>query len=73
MQWTIVELEFYIWTKLKLVGWTCAEGRQKGKQSIKQMNRCEYIKKQDYNETALATIAIVPDDGPMWPKHVVLV
>jgi hypothetical protein len=24
-----------------------------------------------YNETALATI--VPDDGPMWPKHVVLV
>jgi hypothetical protein len=29
------------------------------KESIKQMN------KQDYNETALATIAIVPDDGPM--------
>jgi hypothetical protein len=28
--------------------------------------------KQNYNETALATIAIVPDDGPVWPKHVVL-
>jgi hypothetical protein len=25
---------------------------------------------QNYNEPALATIAIVPDDGPMWPKHV---
>jgi hypothetical protein len=25
-----------------------------------------------YNETAVAIIAIVPDDGPMWPKHVVL-
>jgi hypothetical protein len=32
-----------------------------------------HIEKKDYNETALATIAIVPDDGPMWPKHVVLV
>jgi hypothetical protein len=32
-----------------------------------------HIKKQDYNETALAMIAIVPDDGPMCPKHVVLV
>jgi hypothetical protein len=31
-----------------------------------------HIKKQEYNETALATIVIVPDDGPMWPKHVVL-
>jgi hypothetical protein len=29
-------------------------------------------KKQNYNETAVAIIAIVPDDGPMWPKHVVL-
>jgi hypothetical protein len=28
---------------------------------------------EDYNETALATLAIVPDDGPMRPKHVVLV
>jgi hypothetical protein len=36
------------------------------------MNRCAYIKKQDYNETALATIAIVPDDGPVWPKYVAL-
>jgi hypothetical protein len=44
----------------------------KSETSIKQMNRCAY-KKQDYNETALATIAVVPDDGPMWPKHVVLV
>jgi hypothetical protein len=26
----IVELEFYIWTKLKLVRSTYAEGRQKG-------------------------------------------
>jgi hypothetical protein len=37
----IVELEFYIWTKLKLLRWTCAKGRQKWK-SIKQMNRCAY-------------------------------
>jgi hypothetical protein len=31
-----------------------------------------HVEKQDYNETALATTVIVPDDGPMWPKHVVL-
>jgi hypothetical protein len=31
-----------------------------------------HIEKQEYNETALATIIIVPDDDPMWPKHVVL-
>jgi hypothetical protein len=29
-------------------------------------------KKQNYNEPASATITIVPDDGPVWPKHVVL-
>jgi hypothetical protein len=28
--------------------------------------------KQNYNEAAVAIIAIVPDDGTMWPKHVVL-
>jgi hypothetical protein len=28
--------------------------------------------KPNCNETALATIAIVPDDGPVWPKHVLL-
>jgi hypothetical protein len=28
--------------------------------------------KQNYNETAVAIITIVPDDGPMWPKHVAL-
>jgi hypothetical protein len=27
---------------------------------------------QNYNETAVAITSIVPDDGPMWPKHVVL-
>jgi hypothetical protein len=27
---------------------------------------------QNYNETAVAIIAIVPDDDPMWPKHVEL-
>jgi hypothetical protein len=32
-----------------------------------------HIKKQDYNEVALATKAIVPDEGPMCPKYVVLV
>jgi hypothetical protein len=26
----------------------------------------------NYNETAVAIIAILPDDDPMWPKHVVL-
>jgi hypothetical protein len=41
------------------------------RQCIKQMNKYTY-KMQSYNETALATIAIVPDDGPVWPKHVVL-
>jgi hypothetical protein len=68
----IVELEFYIWTKLKLVRWTCAKGRQKWKKASSKWIGA-HIKKQDYNETALATIAIVPDDGPMWPKHVALV
>jgi hypothetical protein len=60
----IIELEFYVRTKLKLVKWTCAKGKTKIKQSIKQINSC-HREKQDYNETALATIAIVPDDGPM--------
>jgi hypothetical protein len=68
----IVELEFYIWTKLKLVRWTCAKGRQKSNKASSKLIGA-HIKKQDYNETALATIAIVPDDGPIWPKHVVLV
>jgi hypothetical protein len=35
------------------------------------MNSCTY-RKARVKETALATIVIVPDDGPMWPKHVVL-
>jgi hypothetical protein len=30
--------------KIEISRWTCAEGRQKGKQSIKQMNRCAYKK-----------------------------
>jgi hypothetical protein len=33
------------------------------------MRKCAY-RKENYNETALATIAIVPDDDPVWPKHV---
>jgi hypothetical protein len=28
--------------------------------------------KKNYNEAAVAIIAIVPDDGPMWPKPIVL-
>jgi hypothetical protein len=38
------------------------------------MNGCRIKrnKSKNYNETAVAIIAILPDDGPMWPKHVVL-
>jgi hypothetical protein len=44
------------------------------RQYIKQIKKYAYKKKlrQNYDETALATIAIIPDDGPLWPKHVVL-
>jgi hypothetical protein len=46
------------------------------RQSTKQMNRCKCKNKkkwkQNYNETAVAIITIVPDDGPVWLKHVVL-
>jgi hypothetical protein len=37
------------------------------------MKKYTYKKKekQNYNDTALVTIAIVPDDGSVWPKHVV--
>jgi hypothetical protein len=66
-----VKLEFYIWTKLRLVGGLKLK-EDKVRQSIKQTNKSAY-KKQNHNETALATIVIVPDDGPVWPKHVVLV
>jgi hypothetical protein len=68
----IVELEFYARTKLKLVRWTCAKGRQKSNKASSKWI-VAHVEKQDYIETALTTIAIVPDDGPMWPKHVVLV
>jgi hypothetical protein len=59
--------------KIEISRWTCAEGRQKKGNKASSKLIGVHIKKQDYNETALATIAIVPDDGPMWPKHVVLV
>jgi hypothetical protein len=37
------------------------------------MNGCTIKEKNpNYNETAVAIIAIVTDNGPMWPKHVVL-
>jgi hypothetical protein len=46
------------------------KNNKQNKASSKQI--VAHIEKQDYNETALATILIVHDDGPMWPKHVVL-
>jgi hypothetical protein len=57
---------------LKLVdGLVLKEDKKGNKASSKLIGA--HIKKQDYNETTLATIAIVSDDGPMCPKHVVLV
>jgi hypothetical protein len=50
------------------------EDKKGNKASSKRIGaHIKNIKKQDYNEAALATIAIVPDDGLIWPKHVVLV
>jgi hypothetical protein len=49
----------------------CWKGTKQDEASSKWINM--HIKKnrlyKGYNETALA---ITPDDGPMWPKHVVV-